>query len=179
MLFQLFNNIRNVEVLGCFPFNIKGLLCFEFESAGFAVTRASFMLACPYIHVPLDHCKRSLCSLGTDQRYSARWWRELKYSPCLTFQAFCSRAMSAKRQQVFLIFTKVQYKLRVGSKGEKEDEKAPSFTEWQFWRWKSVQWTPLLHCCGPSRRLVCARHSVHILWNKWMNKWLSYTVLDT
>lgn len=50
MLFpQLFNNIRNVEVSGCFPFNIKGLLCFEVESAGFAVTRASFILACPYV----------------------------------------------------------------------------------------------------------------------------------
>lgn len=57
MLFQLFNDIHNVEVLGCFCFNIKSLLCFEVQSAGFPVTRASFALTsmCHWI-IAKGHC---------------------------------------------------------------------------------------------------------------------------
>lgn len=64
----------------------------------------SFMLACSQMAVPPGHCIRSLCSLDTDQRYSARWWGELKASLCITSQAFCPR------RHIFLIFTKALHK---------------------------------------------------------------------
>ena len=127
-----------MEVLGCFPFNIKGLLCFEVQSEGFAVTRASFMLACPYIHVPLDHCKRSLCSLGTVQKYSkggeGSWNSALPSLFKLSAQGLC-----LLRDSKFFWLSQRCSASWGGSKGEKEDEKAPSVTEWQFWRWRSVQ----------------------------------------
>ena len=37
--------------------------------------------------------------------------------------------MAAKREHIFLIFTKVLYKLGMGSKAGEEDDKAPSFTD--------------------------------------------------
>ena len=63
--------------------------------------------------------------MDTDQRYSARGWGELKFSPCVTSQAFCPRAMSAKRGHIFLIFTKAMYTFGTGGSGVEEAAKAP------------------------------------------------------
>lgn len=88
MLFQLFNDVHKLrakESLGmfsmsrvCFILRLKVqiLLCLLFYAlllwSTLRHTGNRFVQAYPHIHVPPGHCIMSLCSLGTDQRYSAR-----------------------------------------------------------------------------------------------------------
>lgn len=117
MLFHLFNDVHKLRAkeglrMGFFSksrvcfilrFEVQILLCSLFYALLLWSTPRNagdrFGLAYPHIHVPPGHCIMSLCSLGTDQKYSARRG-ELKFSPCIASHAFF---LTDKRGHIFLI----------------------------------------------------------------------------